>query len=713
MMQANPSALRFQDAHKLVTFMIAGLGLVALGIGDILSPLFKIFLFVAFIASWFVPRTWIRSTLYQKSWVGGLIALFAVQVLRGLSGQSLLMVTVEFSALLQISRLFNRRGAKEAQQVAVLAFLHLIAATVLTTSISYALVFAGFVFISPWMLSLSHLRAEVEAHYPDAEKHETDLLSSLDRTGVVSPRFLVGTAAMALPILIATGLFFFAFPRVGLGLFSFGYGKKQRVAGFGGEVDLGEFGAIRNDPTIVVRVFPGPKVQGIRAELLRLRGTSFDNYDGRRWRRTIQNTARAPHRSELYPIIGFPGSDALSLRLEIEPIEENVLFIPQNTVALRIAPQIRHGIEIYRQILRGSGLEFRYLNRQENVVRYEALVSPLLDVVDIEYLEEAERWKYLQVPEGHERLVAFAKELNKTHSSAQEKSKAIKEYLQDSRNFTYVAGAEQDPGDKPLEYFLFESHRGHCEYFAAALAIMLRAVNVPTRYVTGFLGGRRNDYGNYIAVRQGDAHSWVEAYIDNKGWILLDPTPAARGSVQVESGMMAQFRAMTDALRARWANHIVAYDMRKQLRLWDQLRQALHKLSKKETTQAPPGVQPKQVKHGTPSYGWLWLVLLVALMNTGFGWFLWKRQSRSKQSSLGQQRSGILFYQKIDKWLKEQGNPRPAHRTPSEHALYLQSIGFARAETVCKLTERYLLARYEGQSLSLQEQKGLLRTLDP
>ena len=69
---------------------------------------------------------------------------------------------------------------------------------------------------------------------------------------------------------------------------------------------------------------------------------------------------------------------------------------------------------------------------------------------------------------------------------------------------------KRDERYEPLEDFLFVQKAGHCEYFASALAVMLRTVGVPTRSVNGFYGGEWNSFGHYLAVRQGDAHSWVE-----------------------------------------------------------------------------------------------------------------------------------------------------------------------------------------------------------
>jgi hypothetical protein len=79
----------------------------------------------------------------------------------------------------------------------------------------------------------------------------------------------------------------------------------------------------------------------------------------------------------------------------------------------------------------------------------------------------------------------------------------------------------------PLGDFLFQKKEGWCEYFASAAAVLLRTQGIPTRYVSGFnvIGSQRK--GDYYLVRDWDRHAWIEAYLEGKGWIEYDPTPAA------------------------------------------------------------------------------------------------------------------------------------------------------------------------------------------
>ena len=79
-------------------------------------------------------------------------------------------------------------------------------------------------------------------------------------------------------------------------------------------------------------------------------------------------------------------------------------------------------------------------------------------------------------------------------------------------------------GRERIDDFLFGSMKGYCEHFASAFAFLMRAAGVPSRIVVGYLGGEYNHYGDYLIVRQSDAHAWVEVFMAEKGWVRVDPT---------------------------------------------------------------------------------------------------------------------------------------------------------------------------------------------
>jgi hypothetical protein len=158
--------MSFANLHKLVAYLLSGLGLVALSLGTELAPEVVGLMFAGFVGSYFAEGKLLAHPYYSRGWTALLAAVLVLQVMRAVSTEPTLAMPIEFAALLQLSKLWNRRTAVDYQHIAVLAFVHLIAATVLSTSLSYAIIFVGFVIATPWMLALSQLRREIEGNYP-------------------------------------------------------------------------------------------------------------------------------------------------------------------------------------------------------------------------------------------------------------------------------------------------------------------------------------------------------------------------------------------------------------------------------------------------------------------------------------------------------------------------------------------------------------------
>ena len=228
----------FDGLHRAITYLMAGLGLFAVTLGGDLELPLRVVVAVGFVSSWFVDeRFWGRPSATRTLNVA-VLAVFALQVVRGFTGSPYLALGLEFATLLQLSRLFHRRSARDYQHIQALAFLHLIAATVLTTGVDYGVAFLGFVLVTPWMLALTHLRSEIEAQnaepgrslYEGPSERARRLLRS---PRIAGPRFLAGTAALAMPLFLATAAFFLLFPRVGMGFLSFGFdtGARSRASG--------------------------------------------------------------------------------------------------------------------------------------------------------------------------------------------------------------------------------------------------------------------------------------------------------------------------------------------------------------------------------------------------------------------------------------------------------------------------------------------------
>src|SRR5262245_14078480 len=142
--------MTFSALHTVVAYLLSGLGLAALTLGGELSLPAVLALFGGWLASMPLARTSLASTQgWARGWTAAVVIVFAIEVARALLGAAILPCGLEYAGFLQVSRLMVRRTARDYQYVAILAFMHLVFATVLSTEISYALIFAGFVIVTP------------------------------------------------------------------------------------------------------------------------------------------------------------------------------------------------------------------------------------------------------------------------------------------------------------------------------------------------------------------------------------------------------------------------------------------------------------------------------------------------------------------------------------------------------------------------------------
>jgi len=199
-------------------------------------------------------------------------------------------------------------------------------------------------------------------------------------------------------------------------------------------------------------------------------------------------------------------------------------------------------------------------------------ISPdWLRATDRKYTRLTKRY-YLQLPGSIDpRVAPLAREAARGADNPYDTAANMEEYLQNNYGYpTQGSGSVEDP----IGFFLFSRKRGHCEYFATAMVLMLRSLGIPARPVNGFQGAAYNEFGDYYAVVEGSAHSWVEAYFKGYGWITFDPTPAVE-SVPEEQGFFRTMNLWMDALKLRWYKWVVEYDLEKQLRVYSRLWNSL------------------------------------------------------------------------------------------------------------------------------------------
>jgi transglutaminase-like putative cysteine protease len=663
-----------------------------------------------------IPEAWqSRPALRHLATVGPL-TLFAVQGVRLLAGRPAIDVAIEFAAILQIIRLATRRGAAHDQQIIVLALLHFVAGTVLGGGLSYGLCFFGFLIVAPGALVLSHLRREVEGNYRQGARDRTGLPVDVPRIlrsrRVVGRGFLAATCLLSVPIFVFTAALFILFPRVGLSLLLLNHRNGDRMIGFSDKVDLGEVGAIRDVPALALRFdvedLPEPRPQKLT---LRLRGTAFDKYEGRRWERTQSKTFPGGARgTELLSIVRPPDrARDRKVSIELEPIDPTVVFLPPRTVAIQLRAQQQTAIGEAIEVSKGPEGEVRYSGEGGRGLRYDAYITTDREPI-IELLPPQERARYLELPSNTTaRIGQLAHQWADAQPTPYLKAKAIEEHLK--RDFQYQLGSPSGGKPQPVDHFLFESKRGHCEFFSTSMALMLREIGIPSRNVTGFVGGTYNRFGRYYAVRQGDAHSWVEAYLDDpiRGWITFDPTPTSGAQpLQETTGTWVYVRDLLEALSQRWNRYVLGYDLKTQVRLFEDLSRRYERL--RAETGANRGALEKVTR---PTF------VAGMLLVLGFGGYLaWRRRRWTKGAPTDAPpgakvdptlETATALYRHLEVALALQGVPRPASLPPLRHAEDLVGRDHPLGVTVLDLTNRYLEARFGGVPIDESGQREFER----
>src|SRR2546427_297877 len=254
------------------------------------------------------------------------------------------------------------------------------------------------------------------------------------------------------------------------------------------------------------------------------------------------------------------------------------------------------------------------------------------------------------------------------------------------------------PGDvaDPIVDFLFARRAGHCELFSSAMVLMLRSLGIPARNVTGYFGGRRTDAG-YYAVRAGDAHSWVEVYFPDAGYVPFDPTPAsARGSRQ--EGIGARMVLLWDSLQQTWRAFVVDYDLVSQTQAMRRIGQILH-----ETGQRLAG------RDGATGR----LRRVIAAVGTAVAAaavIAWLRRLRlrarkaQERELTSDQRRAVALWRGARRLLKRAGVEIAVGTTPGELA--------RRIPAAADIARAYAAARWGGAPLAPRVARAALRTLD-
>ncbi len=511
--------------------------------------------------------------------------------------------------------LFLPKSARMYWTLCLLSVLHVAVGAVLTSTGTFGALCGMFLVLAVWTLTLFTLSRTREryanedqllfAKPPEGDSTKEGTQQELvgtfpwnqssrpvstvqidPRLRWISGAFVSGVVANIVLSAIVGTMFFLFTPRIWVGSFTaFGEGPDQPLrilqSGFAEEVQLGDIGQILEGTQTVmeVRLFDQSTDQPLdivqHASQLGFdeplfRGSVLGEYEKGKWRvgTTGQN-------DNLKPFLPTPTTaSVVRQEIRLEPMDSGILFaMPQH-----LAGQLDHRLS---QLIERRVTSTLY--RNENVSGRETLKYTIFSEKprpqwDQEFPNGTHRnltlrneiEYYTLLPQrGLERLQSLARQVAQppgaTNVTANEKARKLVHYLRDSGEFGYTLDMSiTDSKIDAVEDFLFNRKEGHCEYFASALALMLRAVDIPSRLVSGFKGGDLKHSSGYFVVQGRHAHVWVEAFLEGR-WRVLDATPASRSdSVKSLAPKFNLFTDLANLFADIWSHNVVGLSFSEQ-----------------------------------------------------------------------------------------------------------------------------------------------------
>lgn len=377
-------------------------------------------------------------------------------------------------------------------------------------------------------------------------------------------RELGALLAIALPLTI---FLFLSVPRLGAPLWGTRDNDYVAKTGLSDSMSPGNIAELLGDDTPVMRVsFEGPPPP---RSALYWRGPVLWQFDGETWStsRQLRSPTTAYGRARL-----SDGPPDIRYQAIMEPTERRWLTaldlaidFPQDSAQL-----------IDGQVVRAEAIRSNYAFRASAALNAPVpiLTAPTLQA----------RTGLQLPPERNPKTLALARQWRDALGG--DRMAIVERAMQHIRfeGYSYTLTPLPLVGAHRVDEFLFETREGFCEHYAAAFVVLMRAAGVPARVVTGYLGGYYNRSGDYLLIRNSDAHAWAEVLIDDQGWVRVDPTAAiapdrieqevsagGAGDLFPDSEWMRNWRERVDNLRAWWNETVVRFDALRQREFFSDL----------------------------------------------------------------------------------------------------------------------------------------------
>ena len=777
---ATDPSRRVSARLKLYFAILSCLGGLVLAGGEHTDSLPVIAIFFAVFGFIFVD--WLELFALPPIAAYAAMAVSAIYCISGFSdlnspGNRQMVSVAELLVFVQAILMLQRKSRRILEQLGVFCLLQLIVAAVFNNAISYGLLLIPIGIIGAWALSLLSAvsawdglqRVEgLAADSPGPSRGQKrsavisfSALESAQSMALTAKRLpLVAMFALAPAVILVAGIFFYALPRTSDAERMSGRG--QTLVGFDDQLQLGQIGHMMQNTATAIRIHAqhdGTTRPYLVVGDLYLRGRVLELYHSDISSRRTSGAWNSIHDGQLgisqqLPIEFQPRResdrnffDTVNFEMSCEAMHSPSLFVVAPYHRRRNNSDIVHHVGqwticrelgedwIHPRITYSFGSNGFRDGLQTDLIAQYADREARLSTQDAQgarmrrsYLDDLREYDIDLIPSAAKLAQGVRVSIPEPLRTDYRIAKELEQYLSSSGSFRYSLNlsAKEVPGLDPTEQFLSIDRKGHCQYFASSLVMMLRSLNIPARIVVGYKTDEYNELGQYYVARQLHAHAWVEALVNRDQlpetlaiygqpasenyWLRLDPTPGGGGGDESETGGVGQ---VFDLAQNIWDDYVVDMDGKRQ----------------QETVLGTPGMTPMSDSYSRllavltdriaklragelgggslasrQSFSWPAAVLGVVLTLT-FVVLLrlrvptWIKTRMQRKMASNVERPEIEFYAQTLDQLERVGVSRRAEQTPVELAHQAElTLGNRRVPSVARplalLTTAFYKIRY-------------------
>lgn len=616
----------FFIAWRIITFLLVFLGFLALAsTGELSLPVcagFVILLGAAFFTA--------ERPDFWHDWMAKAVVWCALAVIGLIALPGNFVSVLYLMLFLVLYKCFSLREALDHLHALIMSFFMFLACSIITSSMTYMIIM--FLYIVLMMLDMICLTiaregARVFAGFGTGVANRTAVGSAASQPfwrRLFLSSMVVGTLILMLTVLLSLAIPH-ARPTASRPLWlSPRTVSGPRLSGYSDELNFNNFSELKLDTHEVMKVFTVWQ-DGVARPFpanLRLRGQALNRYDMNHWYLQSRHT---PKESSKWDDIHFQEASTFRGPVLQQTFNQNAaglrrLFGASIPFQFSFAKNRHHTVSLLNYNLYELPDPFKlHLDYHTQALSFIPTAPPGADGLlmtsytvysrvaeDAMPLMEAllharqtgvpdparlQALNYASAPDPDLKMSAYERSINtalpqtslkrllvgishEVANGASDYEKIIQLGQWFATRFEYSLSPQPSIQTHPLESFLTRTHKGHCEYFASAFAMLLRAQGIPARIAIGFYTGELHDATGrpYYTVRQSDAHAWAEVWLDGYGWLTFDPTPSAwRGRFPGTLEKLSLWVRFSEWTKSAWQRYILDYSDLQQQKLVAQI----------------------------------------------------------------------------------------------------------------------------------------------